>query len=47
MLEDISVRRCQRTPEIFKRLRLRGAKEKSGSPYDAEFIQSPLEHWTG
>jgi hypothetical protein len=42
MLKDTTVRRRHNIPEIFKGLRLRGATEKSRSPFDPDFIQNRL-----
>jgi hypothetical protein len=42
MLKDISIRRRHKLPEIFKGLRLRGATDRSRSPFDPEFIQKRL-----
>jgi integrase len=42
MLKDIAIRRRHNIPEIFKGLRLRGATDKSRSPFDPDFIQNRL-----
>jgi integrase len=42
MLKDVSTRRRLNIPEIFAGLRLRGQKERSRMPFEAEFIQNKL-----
>lgn len=42
MLKEMNIRRRLNLPEIFKGLRLRGAVDRSRSPFESEFIQDEL-----
>jgi integrase len=42
MLKDVSIRRRLNIPDVFSGLRLRGQKERSRMPFEAEFIQNKL-----
>jgi integrase len=42
MLKDVSIRRRLNIADIFSGLRLRGQKERSRMPFEAEFIQDKL-----
>jgi integrase len=42
MLKDVSIRRRLTVPDLFSGLRLRGQKERSRMPFEAEFIQNKL-----